>query len=96
MRWRCVRVIRSLKEEQRSEVNMSTSDSSAVTAKETFQILMEMSKLLNTRLDETTLALCVRLCDNGANPESLAKVVTELLRVKNEMNTTQGREGTGT
>lgn len=57
---------------------------------------MEMSKLLNTRLDETTLALCVRLCDNGANPESLAKVVTELLRVKNEMNTTQGREGTGT
>lgn len=75
---------------------MSTSDSSAVTAKETFQILMEMSKLLNTRLDETTLALCVRLCDNGANPESLAKVVTELLRVKNEMNTTQGREGTGT
>lgn len=96
MRWRCVRVIRSLKEEQRSEVSMSTSDSSAVTAKETFQILMEMSKLLNTRLDETTLALCVRLCDNGANPESLAKVVTELLRVKNEMNTTQGREGTGT
>lgn len=66
-----------------------------VTAKETFQILMEMSKLLNTRLDETTLALCVRLCDNGANPESLAKVVTELLRVKTEMNSTQGREGSG-
>ncbi|KAK8382861.1 hypothetical protein O3P69_011427 [Scylla paramamosain] len=78
---------------------MSTPDSSVVTAKETFQILMEMSKLLNTRLDETTLALCVRLCDNGANPESLAKVVNELMRVKNEMNvtnTTQGRGGTGT
>ncbi|XP_045126639.1 mitotic-spindle organizing protein 1-like [Portunus trituberculatus] len=77
---------------------MSVPDSSVVTAKETFQILMEMSKLLNTRLDETTLALCVRLCDNGANPESLAKVVNELMRVKNEMNTNtaQGRGSAGT
>ncbi|KAG7174999.1 Mitotic-spindle organizing protein 1-like [Homarus americanus] len=37
-------------------------------------------------LDETTLALCVRLCDNGANPEALAKVITELQRVKKEVN----------
>lgn len=37
-------------------------------------------------LDETTLALCVRLCDNGANPEALAKVIMELMRVKREVN----------
>ena len=37
-----------------------------------------------TGLDETTLALCVRLCESGANPEALAKVVTELQRVKRE------------
>lgn len=65
---------------------MSSSEGSVVTAKETFQILMEISKLLNTGLDETTLALCVRLCDNGANPEALAKVITELQRVKKEFN----------
>lgn len=73
---------------------MSSSDGSVVTAKETFQILMEMSKLLNTGLDETTLALCVRLCDNGANPEALAKVITELMRVKREVNG-QGNSATG-
>ncbi|XP_066945606.1 mitotic-spindle organizing protein 1-like [Macrobrachium rosenbergii] len=59
-------------------------DNSVVNAKETFQILMEISKLLNTGLDETTLALCVRLCESGANPEALAKVIMELQRVKKE------------
>ncbi|XP_076046991.1 mitotic-spindle organizing protein 1-like isoform X4 [Oratosquilla oratoria] len=61
------------------EVTMSAKGS-GMTAKETFQTLMEMSKLLNTGLDETTLALCVRLCECGANPESLAKVIVELRR----------------
>ncbi|KAK7078676.1 Mitotic-spindle organizing protein 1 [Halocaridina rubra] len=60
------------------------SGGSRVDAQETFQILMEMSQLLNTGLDETTLALCVRLCENGANPEALAKVIIELQRVKRE------------
>jgi len=57
---------------------------SGVSAKETFQTLMEISKILNTGMDETTLALCVRLCESGANPDSLAQVVQELLRVKRE------------
>ena len=35
-------------------------------------------------MDETTLALCVRLCENGSNPEALAKVITELQRVRRE------------
>ena len=42
-------------------------------------------------LDETTLALCVRLCESGAHPEALAKVVMELQRVKHEELGQRGR-----
>ena len=48
------------------------SNRSLVDAKETFQTLFEISCLLNTGLDMETLAICVRLCENGANPEALA------------------------
>lgn len=41
---------------------------------------MEMSNLLNTGLDADTLAICVRLCENGVNPEALAMVIQELRR----------------
>jgi len=50
------------------------------TAKETLDILMEISLLLNTGLDADTLAICVRLCENGINPEALALVIQELRR----------------
>jgi len=49
-------------------------------AKETFRLLQEMSRLLNTGLDDETLAICVRLCEKGANPEALASVVRDLRR----------------
>ena len=39
------------------------SNRSLVDAKETFQTLFEMSRLLNTGLDMETLAICVRLCE---------------------------------
>ncbi|XP_037092868.1 mitotic-spindle organizing protein 1-like [Pollicipes pollicipes] len=48
--------------------------------KETFDILMEISNILNTGLDGETLSTCVRLCENGVNPESLANVICELRR----------------
>ena len=48
------------------------SNRSLVDAKETFQTLFEISCLLNTGLDMETLAICVRLCENGATPEALA------------------------
>ncbi|GFR70026.1 mitotic-spindle organizing protein 1-like [Elysia marginata] len=51
-----------------------------VVATETLDILMEISNLLNTGLDEETLALCVQLCENGVNPEALAEVIKELRR----------------
>ena len=41
---------------------------------------MEISKLLNTGLDAETMAICVRLCESGVNPEALALVVKELRR----------------
>ena len=41
---------------------------------------MEISRLLNTGLDEETLALCLQLCENGVNPEALAEVIKELRR----------------
>lgn len=42
--------------------------------------LTEISKLLNTGLDSETLAICVKLCEAGVNPEALASVIQELRR----------------
>ena len=42
--------------------------------------LMEISKILNTGLDPETLAICVKLCEAGVNPEALASVILELRR----------------
>ncbi|CAM9601675.1 mitotic-spindle organizing protein 1 [Lethenteron reissneri] len=49
-------------------------------ARETLDTLMEMSRLLNTGLDAESLAVCVRLCEQGVNPEALASVIRELRR----------------
>lgn len=59
---------------------MTSSEEQALAKKETFDILMEISNLLNTGLDGETLSRCVRLCENGVNPESLANVIRELRR----------------
>ena len=45
-----------------------------------FAALLEISKLLNTGLDAETLAVCVRLCESGVNPEALAMVIQEMRR----------------
>ncbi|KAH7971358.1 hypothetical protein HPB49_022397 [Dermacentor silvarum] len=42
------------------------------------RVLLEMSQLLNTGLDAQSLALCVKLCETGANPEALANLIKEL------------------
>lgn len=36
--------------------------------------------MLNTGLDPESLAICVKLCEAGVNPEALASVVQELRR----------------
>ncbi|ODQ54266.1 hypothetical protein SAICODRAFT_29770 [Saitoella complicata NRRL Y-17804] len=53
-------------------------------ARETIDVLNEISLLLNTGLDKNTLSLCVSLCENGVNPEALAAVIREL-RSEKEM-----------
>lgn len=40
--------------------------------------LLQISKLLSTGLDSESLALCVRLCELGINPEALATVIKEI------------------
>ncbi|KAK3056149.1 hypothetical protein LTR09_002655 [Extremus antarcticus] len=52
-------------------------------ARETIDILHEISTLLNTNLDRHTLSYCVSLIENGVNPEALANVITDL-RAQNE------------
>jgi hypothetical protein len=58
------------------------------TARKTFQALYRISKLLNTNLDPATLSYCVRLCENGVNPQALATVVKELQREVKALNNT--------
>lgn len=55
-------------------------------ARETLQTLMELSRLLCTGLDPETLTICVRLCEAGVNPESLATVIRELTKEVESMN----------
>ena len=67
----------SRKEEQQ---NSQSSGSQLTEAKDTFATLFELSKLLNTGLDQNSLAICVRLCEQGVHPEALATIVRELRR----------------
>ena len=58
----------------------SVGSSQLLEAKDTFSTLQELSRLLNTGLDSESLALCVRLCEQGAHPEALATIIRELRR----------------
>lgn len=44
-----------------------------------------MSRLLNTGLDMESLAICVRLCEQGINPEALSSVIKELKRASDSL-----------
>ncbi|EMD01066.1 hypothetical protein BAUCODRAFT_62121 [Baudoinia panamericana UAMH 10762] len=63
-------------------------DSKRKAARETIDILHEISTLLNTHLDRQSLSYCVSLIENGVNPEALAKVIKEL-RAQNERYETE-------
>jgi mitotic-spindle organizing protein 1 len=49
-------------------------------AREAFEVVKEISKLLNTGLNDDTLRVCIQLCEAGVNPEALATVIQELRR----------------
>lgn len=81
----------------RNNTTSSTVNSSnqTVAARETFQVLLELSKLLNTGLDAETLAICVRLCENGVNPEALALAINQVRHnsLPKSQSTTSGLSG---
>ncbi|KAI5683433.1 hypothetical protein M9H77_04661 [Catharanthus roseus] len=52
----------------------------ARTARESLELVFQMSNILDTGLDRHTLSVLVALCDVGLNPESLAAVVKEFQR----------------
>jgi mitotic-spindle organizing protein 1 len=57
-----------------------------------FQTLLEISRLLNTGLDPETLSICIRLCENGVNPEALASAVKEVVREVAAINQDRGKQ----
>ncbi|KIR24808.1 mitotic-spindle organizing protein 1 [Cryptococcus deuterogattii 99/473] len=52
-------------------------------ARETIDSLYDLSQLLQTGLDKSTLSICVGMIEQGANPDTLAAVIKEL-RAENE------------
>ncbi|XP_053311394.1 mitotic-spindle organizing protein 1 [Spea bombifrons] len=59
---------------------MASASGSLSAVRETMDVLLEISRLLNTGLDMETLSICVRLCEQGINPEALSSVIKELRR----------------
>ncbi|XP_056650115.1 mitotic-spindle organizing protein 1-like [Monodelphis domestica] len=55
-----------------------TSAANLNAVREIMDVLLEISRILNTGLDMETLSICVRLCEQGINPEALSSVIKEL------------------
>uniref|UniRef100_A0A3Q3R5P8 Uncharacterized protein n=1 Tax=Monopterus albus TaxID=43700 RepID=A0A3Q3R5P8_MONAL len=53
--------------------------------RETMDVLLEISRLLNTGLDMESLSICVRLCEQGINPEALSSVIKELRKASESL-----------
>ncbi len=58
----------------------TTTTTTLQSARETMDILHEMSQLLNCGLDRESLALCVSLIESGVNPEALSVTLLEAKR----------------
>ncbi|XP_040830612.1 mitotic-spindle organizing protein 1-like [Ochotona curzoniae] len=55
--------------------------------RETMDVLLEISRISNTGLDMETLSICVRLCEQGTNPEALPSVIKKLHRATEALKT---------
>ncbi|XP_028655454.1 mitotic-spindle organizing protein 1 isoform X1 [Erpetoichthys calabaricus] len=53
--------------------------------RETMDVLLEISRLLNSGLDMESLSICVRLCEQGINPEALSSVIKELRKASDSL-----------
>ena len=59
-------------------------------ARESFALIAQISRLLNTDLDGESLSLCVRLCEAGVHPQALATVIRE---IKKEVSAIKAENG---
>ncbi|KAG0144058.1 hypothetical protein CROQUDRAFT_47835 [Cronartium quercuum f. sp. fusiforme G11] len=75
-----------------STLNNSNEDPSNIvkSTREAIDVLYDLSVLLGTGLDRQTLALCVSMVEDGANPLALASVVQEL-RMEAEARSSKAR-----
>ncbi|XP_053827688.1 mitotic-spindle organizing protein 1 isoform X1 [Vidua macroura] len=58
-----------------------------------FYVLFEISRILNTGLDMETLSICVRLCEQGINPEALSSVIKELRKATEALKAAENMTG---
>uniref|UniRef100_A0A8C3FT58 Mitotic spindle organizing protein 1 n=1 Tax=Chrysemys picta bellii TaxID=8478 RepID=A0A8C3FT58_CHRPI len=52
-------------------------------------IAADSEEILNTGLDMETLSICVRLCEQGINPEALSSVIKELRKATEALKVRQ-------
>jgi mitotic-spindle organizing protein 1 len=69
---------------------------SARKGKKVLDITHEMSRILDCDVDRETVAVCISLLENGADPESLAVVVKELKREAKRLRESRERATTTT
>ncbi|KAI3743592.1 hypothetical protein L1987_61302 [Smallanthus sonchifolius] len=67
---------RGLKPRRKAQGSFMDQDA-ARTARESLELVFQMSNILDTGLDRHTLSVLIALCDLGLNPEALAAVVKE-------------------
>ncbi|XP_016150810.1 mitotic-spindle organizing protein 1 [Sinocyclocheilus rhinocerous] len=63
--------------------------------RETMDVLLEISRLLNTGLDMESLSICVRLCEQGINPEALSSVIKELRKASDSLKASENSTSQG-
>lgn len=68
----------------------NVANSNLLEAKEAYTTVLEMARLLGLDLDHETLTICIRLCEAGVNPQSLANLLqflrAEVDNVSNKIN----------
>lgn len=67
----------------------SAANANVNAVRETMDVLLEISRLLNTGLDMESLSICVRLCEQGINPEALSAVIKELRKASESLKASE-------
>ncbi|KAF4075254.1 hypothetical protein AMELA_G00232380 [Ameiurus melas] len=73
----------------------SAANTNMNSVRDTMDVLLEISRLLNTGLDMESLSICVRLCEQGINPEALSSVIKELRRATDTLKASDNSTSQG-